>query len=66
MASVREGVSLTLSPCDEGAALAAVASASLAAAEWHRLAPSVRVNLEIDVIARYVERMLSLGTPAGN
>ena len=32
----------------------------------HRLAPGVRVNLEIDVIARYVERMLSLGTPAGN
>ena len=27
----------------------------------HRLAPGVRVNLEIDVIARYVERMLSLG-----
>lgn len=44
MASVREGVSLTLSPCDEGAALAAVASASLAAAEWHRLAPSVYVR----------------------
>ena len=32
----------------------------------HRLAPGVRVNLEIDVIARYVERMLSLGTQAGN
>jgi riboflavin synthase len=30
-----------------------------------RLAPGVRVNLEIDVIARYVERMLSLGTQAG-
>jgi len=32
----------------------------------HRLAPGVRVNLEIDVIARYVERMLSLGTQAGS
>ena len=30
----------------------------------HRLAPGVRVNLEIDVIARYVERMLSLGAQA--
>ena len=32
----------------------------------HRLAPGIRVNLEIDVIARYVERMLSLGTQAGS
>ena len=32
----------------------------------HRLAPGVRVNLEIDVIARYVERMLSLGTPSAS
>jgi len=30
----------------------------------HRLATGVRVNLEIDVIARYVERMLSLGPQA--
>ena len=30
----------------------------------HRLATGVRVNLEIDVIARYVERMLSLGAQA--
>ena len=32
----------------------------------HRLAMGVRVNLEIDVIARYVERMLSLGTQVGS
>ena len=31
-----------------------------------RLATGVRVNLEIDVIARYVERMLSLGTQAAS
>jgi len=32
----------------------------------HRLATGARVNLEIDVIARYVERMLSLGTQMAN
>ena len=29
----------------------------------HALKPGVRVNLEIDLIARYVERMLASGTP---
>ena len=32
----------------------------------HRLAAGVRVNLEIDVIARYVERMLSVGAQASH
>lgn len=32
----------------------------------HRLAAGVRVNLEIDVIARYVERMLSLGAQSSH
>jgi len=29
-----------------------------------RLAPGTQVNLEIDLIARYVERMLAAGQPA--
>jgi riboflavin synthase len=54
-----EGVSLTIAALDEGAFAAALVPHTLAATTLGELEAGDRVNLEVDVLAKYVERLLS-------
>ena len=64
------GVSLTVNRVSDSSAGCAFSinliPHTISSTALHRLAKGVRVNLEIDVIARYVERMLNLGTQGSN
>ena len=54
-----DGVSLTVNRIDGDAFEVNLIPHTLQATTLSRLAPGTRVNLEVDLIARYVERMLS-------
>ena len=54
-----DGVSLTVNAVDGARFEANVIPHTLAATTLGKLAAGARVNLEVDMIARYVERMLS-------
>jgi riboflavin synthase len=54
-----DGVSLTVNRVDGDAFEVNLIPHTLEVTTLSRLAPGVRVNLEIDLIARYVERLLS-------
>ena len=54
-----DGVSLTVNRVDGDAFEVNLISHTLEVTTLSRLAPGVRVNLEVDLIARYVERMLA-------
>lgn len=56
-----DGVSLTVNRVDGAAFEVNLIPHTLEATTLSRLAPGARVNLEADLIARYVERMLSGG-----
>jgi len=64
------GVSLTVNRVSDSSAGCAFSinliPHTISSTALHQLAKGVRVNLEIDVIARYVERMLNLGTQSSN
>jgi riboflavin synthase len=53
-----DGVSLTVADLDEGGFAVALVQHTLAATTLGGLAPGDRVNLETDVLAKYVERLL--------
>jgi len=53
-----DGVSLTVNRVDGDAFEVNLIPHTLEVTTLSRLAPGVRVNLEVDLIARYVERML--------
>ncbi|MQY51880.1 riboflavin synthase [Rhodocyclus gracilis] len=53
-----DGVSLTTNTVDGAIFTINLIPHTLTVTTLHRLAPGARVNLEIDLIARYVERML--------
>jgi riboflavin synthase len=53
-----DGVSLTVNRVEATAFEAFLIPHTLNATTLSRLAPGARVNLEVDLIARYVERML--------
>lgn len=53
-----DGVSLTVNRVDGGAFSINLIPHTLEATTLKRLSPGARVNLEVDLIARYVERML--------
>ncbi len=56
-----DGVSLTLNRVDGDAFEANLIPHTLQATTLSRLAPGIKVNLEVDLVARYVERMLPAG-----
>jgi riboflavin synthase len=53
-----DGVSLTVNRVDDDAFEVNLIPHTLEVTTLSRLAPGARVNLEVDLIARYVERML--------
>jgi riboflavin synthase len=53
-----EGVSLTVAALDDGAFEVALVPHTLAATTLGELQPGDEVNLEVDVLAKYVERLL--------
>lgn len=57
-----DGVSLTVNRVDGEVFEANLIPHTLEATTLSRLAPGTRVNLEIDLVARYVERMLGIKT----
>jgi riboflavin synthase alpha subunit len=57
-----EGVSLTVSALDERGFAVALVPHTLEVTTLGRLAPGDRVNLETDVLAKYVERLLHRDT----
>jgi riboflavin synthase len=56
-----DGVSLTINAVDDGRFEVNLIPHTRAVTTLKHLAPRGRVNLEVDMIARYVERMASLG-----
>lgn len=54
-----QGVSLTVAEVAEDAFAVALVPHTLEATTLGRVAPGVRVNLEVDVLAKYVERLLA-------
>ncbi|WP_067966234.1 riboflavin synthase [Nocardiopsis trehalosi] len=54
-----DGVSLTVAAVDDDAFTVALIPTTLAATTLGRAAPGTRVNLEVDVVAKYVERLLA-------
>ena len=56
-----EGVSLTVAALNGGAFAVALVPHTLAATTLGSLAPGSEVNLEADVLAKYVERLVSPG-----
>ena len=56
-----DGVSLTVNRVEGDVFDAMLIPHTLAVTTLARLGPGVRVNLEVDLIARYVERLLSAG-----
>jgi riboflavin synthase len=59
-----DGVSLTVNRVDADVVEVNLIPHTLEATTLARLAPGVRVNLEVDLIARYVERVLSESRPS--
>jgi riboflavin synthase alpha subunit len=57
-----EGVSLTVAALDEGGLTVALIPHTLAVTTLGTLAEGAVVNLEVDVLARYVERLLPRGS----
>jgi riboflavin synthase len=57
-----EGVSLTVAALDEAGFSVALVPHTLEVTTLGRLAPGNRVNLEVDVLAKYVERILHADT----
>ncbi len=53
-----EGVSLTIAALDERGFAVALVQHTLEVTTLGRLEPGDRANLEIDVLAKYVERLL--------
>ena len=53
-----QGTSLTVAALDEGGFAVALIPHTLAATTLGALAPGDRVNLEADVLAKYVEKLL--------
>ena len=60
-----DGVSLTVAAVDDGAFSVALVPHTLAATTLGGLRPGDRVNLEVDVVAKYVERMLRAAVAGG-
>jgi riboflavin synthase len=60
-----DGVSLTVAELEDMAFEVMVIPHTLAVTTLGRLAPGSRVNLEMDVIGKYLQRSLSLGLGAG-
>ncbi len=60
-----DGVSLTTNSVDDAVFAINLIPHTLYATTLGRLQPGKRVNLEIDLIARYCERLLSYQNPAG-
>jgi riboflavin synthase len=56
-----QGVSLTIAELDEGGFAVALVPHTLEATTLGALAPGASVNLEADVLAKYVERLLTAG-----
>jgi riboflavin synthase len=56
-----DGVSLTVNRVEGDVFDAMLIPHTLAVTTLARLAPGVRVNVEVDLVARYVERLLSAG-----
>jgi len=56
-----DGVSLTVNGVDAECFHVNLIPHTLGATTLSRLAPGVRVNVEVDILARYVERMLHAG-----
>ena len=54
-----EGVSLTIAKLHNGSFDLALIPHTIAETTLARLVPGQRVNLEVDVLAKYVERLLS-------
>lgn len=54
-----DGVSLTLVDVDEGRFSVALIPHTLACTTLGRLAPGAEVNIEVDLLAKYVERLLT-------
>jgi riboflavin synthase len=54
-----EGVSLTVAELDDDAFAVALVPHTLAVTTLGRLAPGDRVNIEVDVLAKYVERLVA-------
>jgi riboflavin synthase len=54
-----EGVSLTVTHVTEGSFGVSLIPTTLAATTLGTLAPGSAVNLEVDVVAKYVERLLT-------
>lgn len=59
-----DGVSLTVNEVDDEGFAVGLIPHTLAATTLGALAPGDRVNLEVDLIARYVERLLGARAPA--
>ncbi len=58
-----DGVSLTVNAVDDDRFTANIIPHTLAVTTLHRLRPGARVNLESDLVARYVQRMLQTAPP---
>lgn len=58
-----DGVSLTVNAVDDNRFTANIIPHTLAVTTLHRLRPGARVNLESDLVARYVQRMLQTAPP---
>ena len=56
-----DGISLTVAELRSGSFVLWIIPHTWEATNLRRLAPGLRVNLEFDLIAKYVERMLSIG-----
>ena len=61
-----QGVSLTVTGVDDGGFGVSLIPTTLERTTLGRLAPGDPVNLEVDVVAKYVERLLGARTPAGD
>jgi riboflavin synthase len=58
-----DGVSLTVNAVDGGAFEVNLIPHTLEVTTLGRLQPGTRVNVEVDLVARYVERLLAEGSP---
>jgi len=57
-----QGVSLTVNRVDRAEFEINLIPHTLAVTTLNRLAPGARVNLEVDLLARYAERLLAAGS----
>jgi riboflavin synthase len=60
-----EGISLTVAKIEAGQVGVAIIPHTYEATNLHSLKPGDPVNIEVDVIAKYVEKMLQGGVEAG-